>query len=212
MSTQIVKVVVHENRPLVRVAILSILEKRKNTEVVDTTANEKRFLESVRDNQPGVIIFNPKAWTRDPITVLQELEEICPRAKLLALLDVDQRVLMYNFRQRGIPGCLLETDRMVLSIDQAVDAIVDDGRAYSFDFTEEALDHQDVHIDEIAWEMLALVAQGLSNQMIADRLGVTEPTVRNTISRAYDKMGISKVPGMNRRVIAAQMVVKLGFV
>lgn len=39
-------------------------------------------------------------------------------------------------------------------------------------------------------ETLALLANGLSNAEIAERLGISEKTVRNHLSRVFDKLGV----------------------
>ena len=41
-------------------------------------------------------------------------------------------------------------------------------------------------------EVLALVAQGLTNKEIADRLVISENTARNHVSRILDKLGLSR--------------------
>ncbi len=39
--------------------------------------------------------------------------------------------------------------------------------------------------------MLELVARGLGNDEIAERLGITSKTVRNQVSALFDKLGVS---------------------
>jgi len=53
-------------------------------------------------------------------------------------------------------------------------------------------------------EILSLIAQGLSNREIADRLFVSENTVKTHCSRAFDKLGA------RRRTQAVQMGKQLG--
>jgi DNA-binding NarL/FixJ family response regulator len=51
-------------------------------------------------------------------------------------------------------------------------------------------------------EVLALVAEGLSNSGIAERLTVTERTVEAHITQAFHKLGLSADAGTHRRVLA----------
>lgn len=51
-------------------------------------------------------------------------------------------------------------------------------------------------------EVLALVAQGLSNDRIAHRLEVTSRTVETHINRIFSKLGLFEDPASHRRVLA----------
>lgn len=51
-------------------------------------------------------------------------------------------------------------------------------------------------------EVLGLVAEGLSNRAIADRLFVTERTVETHISAVFGKLRITESPSTNRRILA----------
>jgi len=51
-------------------------------------------------------------------------------------------------------------------------------------------------------EVLALVAEGLSNQAIATRLFVTERTVEAHVKQIFQKLGLTAEPGSHRRVLA----------
>lgn len=52
-------------------------------------------------------------------------------------------------------------------------------------------------------EVLALLAQGYSDQEIADRLTVTIQTIKGHTTRIYGKIGVSEAPRGARRVRAA---------
>jgi DNA-binding NarL/FixJ family response regulator len=51
-------------------------------------------------------------------------------------------------------------------------------------------------------EVLALVAEGLSNKAIAQRLRITERTVEAHITQTFGKLGLAENPGSHRRVMA----------
>ena len=51
-------------------------------------------------------------------------------------------------------------------------------------------------------EVLALVAEGLSNRGIADRLGLSERTVETHMNQVFGKLGLEETPELHRRVLA----------
>jgi serine/threonine-protein kinase PknK len=51
-------------------------------------------------------------------------------------------------------------------------------------------------------EVLALVAEGLSNLGIADRLGIAERTVEAHMAQILGKLGLEETPDQHRRVLA----------
>ena len=58
-------------------------------------------------------------------------------------------------------------------------------------------------------EVLALVAEGLSNRGIAERLGMAERTVETHMSQIFGKLGLEEAPEQHRRVLAVLTLLRL---
>jgi len=58
-------------------------------------------------------------------------------------------------------------------------------------------------------EVLALVAEGLSNRGIAERLGMAERTVETHMSQIFGKLGLEEAPDQHRRVLAVLTLLRL---
>jgi DNA-binding NarL/FixJ family response regulator len=57
-------------------------------------------------------------------------------------------------------------------------------------------------LSEWEWEVLGLVAEGLSNRAIAARLCVTERTVEAHVTQIFHKLRLPESPDQHRRVLA----------
>ena len=59
-------------------------------------------------------------------------------------------------------------------------------------------------------EVLALLAEGRSNDAIADGLGVTPRTVETHVGRIFVKLGVAADPAIHRRVLAVLTHLRAG--
>ena len=57
-------------------------------------------------------------------------------------------------------------------------------------------------LSRVEREVLALVAEGLSNKAIAERLFVSDRTVESHMAQIFGKLGIEESPDQHRRVLA----------
>jgi NarL family two-component system response regulator LiaR len=78
------------------------------------------------------------------------------------------------------------------------------GEAFIFDQKNAEKKREDLHITRRELEILELIAQGLSNREIADKLFVSENTVKTHSSRVFDKLGA------RRRTQAVQLGKEFG--
>lgn len=78
------------------------------------------------------------------------------------------------------------------------------GEPFSRPFTPDESKREDLHITRRELEILELIAQGLSNREIAEKLFVSENTVKTHSSRVFDKLGA------RRRTQAVQLGKEFG--
>ena len=55
----------------------------------------------------------------------------------------------------------------------------------------ERAEHHEVHLSSREREVLALVAAGLPNKLIARRLEISEKTVKSHLTRVYEQIGVT---------------------
>ena len=207
------RVIVAEDSLLTRVGIVHVLTQA-GVEVTATAEDARGLIAEVASKQPHAAIIDvrmPPTYTDEGIVAAQRILADFPGVAVLVLsqyVDAGYALRLLEERPDGV-GYLLK-DRV---FDPAilVDALrrLGDG--------ESVIDPSIVKqllaprpgrraLDELSpreADVLALVAEGLSNQAIASRLFITERTVEAHITRMLPKLGLPEGQDVHRRVLAA---------
>jgi DNA-binding NarL/FixJ family response regulator len=206
------RVVIADDAPLIREGIARLLAE-SGIEVVDQIGDAGALLRSVRDLRPDVALVDirmPPTHTDEGLRAAREIRSRHPGTAVLVLsqhLEPDYALQLvearpervgYLMKERvGRIEQLLDAVRRVAAGECVVDrAVVDDllARRRSVDPLKELTSRER--------EILALMAEGRSNQGICRTLWLSPKTVETHIRGAFAKLGISAAPEDNRRVLA----------
>ena len=207
-----IRVVVGEDQPLVREGIVRVLEEA-GFEVAGVAGDADDLVRKAGAHRPDVVITDiqmPPDHTDDGLRAAQRIRASQPEVGVVVLSQFieDRYVLdLIGDRAQGI-GYLLK-DR-VGNLELFVDAIVRVARGGS------ALDPEVVQrmvarprvegpLDELTprdREVLALMAEGRSNQGIADALTVSVAAVERHVTSIFGRLGLHQAPEDHRRVLA----------
>ncbi|MGZ4270288.1 MAG: response regulator transcription factor [Solirubrobacteraceae bacterium] len=207
-----VRVVVGEDQPLVRAGIVSVLEE-SGFEFVAVAGDAPDLVRKARAHKPDVVVCDiqmPPDSTDDGLRAAIEIRAAQPDAGVLVLsqfLEDRYALDLVGDRAEGV-GYLLK-DR-VADLELFADAVRRVARGGS------ALDPEVVQrmvgrrrdgspLDELTpreREVLALMAEGRSNQGIADQLVVSLAAVERHITNIFSKLGLRALPEDHRRVLA----------
>jgi len=193
-------VVIADDQELVRSGLRMVLEAR-GVEVVGEAADGRRALDLVSALVPDVVLMDIRMPVLDGIAATREiaLRNLSTKVLILTTYDVDSYV--YGALQAGASGFLLKAtapDRLVAGIET-----VSEGEALlSPSLTRRLIEHHVrgpapssgvpgalVRLTDREREVLALVASGLANNEIAERLFVSEATVKTHMNRLLAKLG-----------------------
>jgi DNA-binding NarL/FixJ family response regulator len=207
-----VRVVIADDAPLIREGVARLLTENA-IEVVDQVADADALLRSVRDLRPDVALVDirmPPTHTDEGLRAAREIRSRYPDTAILVLsqhLEPDYALQLVEAKPERV-GYLMK--ERVGRIDQLLDAVqrvaagecvvdrsvVDDllARRRRVDPIEELTSRER--------EILALMAEGRSNQGICRALWLSPKTVETHIRGAFSKLGIAAAPEDNRRVLA----------
>mgnify|MGYP001816645641 CR=1 FL=1 len=188
-----------DDHALVRGGVRGLLLTEPDMELVGEAGDGVEAVQKVFAIQPDVILLDLHMPQKGGVEAITEIRDVLPQAKILVLTSftADEDVfpaikagaLGYLLKDSS-PQDLLQAIRDVyngqLSLDPAVAQMVmlELRQPLKRPLTEEPLTHREV-------EILKLVAEGLTNQEIADRLVVSERTVRAHVSNILAKLHLA---------------------
>jgi DNA-binding NarL/FixJ family response regulator len=206
------RVVVAEDVMLTRAGIVRLLADAGVT-VVGEAGDANALLERVRTLRPDVAIVDirmPPTHTDEGLVAADHIREEYPDTGVLVL----SQYVESSYAMRLIEGhperCGYLLKERVFDIAVLLDAlqrIVDGETVIDPTVVARLLARKRQHdpLDDLSLrerETLGLVAEGLTNRAIAERLFVTERTVEAHIKQVFDKLGLDESPDANRRVLA----------
>jgi DNA-binding NarL/FixJ family response regulator len=207
-----VRVVIAEDSALLREGLARILAEG-DFEVAGQCADAEELRDVVRRRRPDVAVVDvrmPPTNTDEGARAARELREEYPEMGVLLLSQVVEAahaLALFSERPEGF-GYLLK-DR-VLEIDdflEAVRRVARGGTAIDPDVIAQLLGRprEDDPLSELTpreREVLALMAEGLSNRGICGRLFLSPKTVEAHVKNIFMKLGLMPAPDDHRRVLA----------
>jgi DNA-binding NarL/FixJ family response regulator len=207
-----IRVVVGEDQPLVREGIVRVLEEA-GFEVAGIAGDAQDLVRKANAHKPDVVITDiqmPPDLTDDGLQAAIEIRAKQPDVGVLVLsqfLEDRYALDLVGERAEGV-GYLLK-DRvgdLAIFID-AVRRVAGGGSALDPDVVQRMVGRQRgaSPLDDLTpreREVMALMAEGRSNQGIADALVVTVAAVERHVTSIFGKLGLRQAPEDHRRVLA----------
>jgi DNA-binding NarL/FixJ family response regulator len=206
------RVVIADDAPLIREGVARLLTEN-GVEVVDQVGDADAALASVRDLRPDVALVDirmPPTHTDEGLHAAREIRSRYPGTAVLVLsqhLEPDYALQLFQEKPERVGYLMKERVGRIEQLLDAVDrvaagecvldrAVVDEllARRRRVDPIEELTSRER--------EILALMAEGRSNQGICRTLWLSPKTVETHIRGAFAKLGIKEAPEDNRRVLA----------
>jgi DNA-binding NarL/FixJ family response regulator len=206
------RVVVGEDELFVREGIVRILE-HAGLDVVGVAADADDLVRKAGAHHPDIVITDiemPPGMTDDGLRAAQQIRAAQPAVGVLVLSQyLEGRYALELVGDRAEGAGYLLKDRVgdpSLFID-GVRRVARGGSALDPAVVQRMVrrSRQGGPLDGFTpreREVLALMAEGRSNQGIADELVVTPPAIERHVTSIFSKLGVHQAPGDHRRVLA----------
>lgn len=206
------RVMLVDDAPLVRAGIARLLAD-EDVEVVAQLSDATGLLEAVRAHRPDAVVIDvrmPPAYTTEGLQPSVELKREHADVGVLVLSQLVETRHAVDLLAEGRTGVGYLLKERVPGTTELVDALrrvaaggtVVDPEVVRIVFEEPRRGDRMARLTAKERDVLALVAEGYSNERIAELLAVTARTVETHTSRIFDKLDIDVDPATNRRVLA----------
>ena len=206
------RIVIAEDDPLLRQG-LALLLRAESLDVVATTDTPDGVLKAVSSHKPDVAIVDvrmPPTHTDEGIVAAVEARRRQPGLAVLVLSAYVEQSFATELLSNGVKGLGYLLKERVGRVEEFLDALYRvaaggtaiDPEVVSQLFTRTRTNN---HLDRLSArerEVLALMAEGLGNSTIAERLFVTDGAIHKHIRSIFAKLNLAPTNRVDRRVSA----------
>jgi DNA-binding NarL/FixJ family response regulator len=205
-----IRIVVADDHPIFRDGLCKLLALEDDFEVVAQAQDGREVLEVLQQQEPDILLLDLKMPGLDGLGTLQRLQATKNRTRVIVLTASDDKNEFVQAMKLGTSGIVLKqtaTELLIKSIRR-----VHAGEIWLDSHTTAAVIRQFVSPDEPPApppplaaprdrersplsqrerEIVALVAQGFKNKEMAEKMFISEQTVKNHLHNIFDKLGVS---------------------
>jgi NarL family two-component system response regulator LiaR len=197
-----IRVLICDDQRIVCEGLEAILSSDPDIQVVGIAGDGAEALEKIPDTHPDVVLMDLKMPGMNGIQATHKISDEYPQVKVLVLTTYGADEWVFDAIRSGAAGYLLKgtpRDTLIAAVkgtaagETHVDPAVA-GKLFSRVAQQSALSSNTTIADALSQrelDVLRLLARGLSNAEIAQRLHLSEGTVRNYVSAILTKLEVS---------------------
>jgi DNA-binding NarL/FixJ family response regulator len=206
-----IRIVVADDHPIFRDGLCRLLALESDFEVVAQAQDGRQVLEVLQQYEPDILLLDLKMPGLDGLGTLQRLQAAKGKTRVIVLTASDDKNEFVQAMKLGTSGIVLKqtaTELLIKSIRKVhageiwLDSHTTAAVIRQFVANEEApamaqpaiaapRDRERSPLSQREREIVALVAQGFKNKEMAEKMFISEQTVKNHLHNIFDKLGVS---------------------
>lgn len=195
-----IQVLIADDHEVVREGLRALLEIQPDMAVVAEAADGQEAVELCERLSPDVVLMDLRMPRMDGLAAIRALQQRCPQAAVVILTTYDDQLIVEGLRA-GARGYLMK-DASRDAILEAVRAAARREAVLSAEVMARLVERLDPAaarppagepspLSERETEVLRLAADGLRSKEIADRLLITERTVKAHLTAIFTKLDVT---------------------
>lgn len=200
-----IKVMIADDQELIRESLKIVLSTHEDIDVVGTASDGFEVLKCLEKNVVDVILMDIRMPGMDGVMATKEVKSKYPDTKIIILTTFDDDDFVFSALRYGASGYLLkgvsmdELYKAVVTVNTGGAMINPDIATKVFSmFSKMQQNNYTIQVDEkdvetlskSEWKVIQHVGYGLSNKEIAQKLFLSEGTVRNYLSSILSKLNL----------------------
>ena len=194
-----VRIVVVDDHALFRAGLVTTLNNEADFKVVGEGVDGVDGIERVKQLQPDVVLLDLRMPKCDGLTALPQMLTDSPQSKVIVLsqsTSADDLSKSLKLGARGYLSKDIEPDQIARAIRDVVEGrpVISPSMAPVLveQYTElvKSVVEPSARLSSRENEVLLLIGEGFNNRQIAERLTISENTVKNHVSNILDKLGL----------------------
>src|SRR3954451_1495471 len=204
---QLIRIVLADDHPIVRDGLKKLLVLEEDIAVVGEASDGREVLDVIEQTHPDVVLLDLRMPNMDGLTTLQAFQELSFKPRVIILTASEDKNEFVQAMKLGCSGIVLKQtapELIVKSIRK-----VHSGEIWLDSHTTAAVMRQFAAPGEVLGshpsarnrersplsqrerEIVGLVAQGYKNREMAEKMFISEQTVKNHLHNIFDKLGVS---------------------
>ncbi len=196
MPKRVISVLMVDDHAVVRSGLGAVLTASDDMKLVGEAGNGKEAVEKCKRLKPDVVLMDLMMPVMDGVAATRAIHEAQPEVRVIALTSFGEKELVEGVLKAGACGYLLKTvsaDELVTAIKGAVEGktslspeaaqVLVQGLKQPRPETHDLTGREQ--------EILALMVDGLPNHQIAEKLVVSQSTVKFHVSNILSKLEVS---------------------
>jgi DNA-binding NarL/FixJ family response regulator len=196
-----IRVAVVDDEELFRRGVMMLLSVEPDLEVVGEAADGVEAAELAAASLPDVMLMDVRMPKQSGIEACRAVKSVAPTTKVIILTTSDEVGDLHDAVRSGASGYLLK-DSSISELAQAIRVVADGQSLISPPMSVKLLEEfrrlsrpghrreRERRLSDRELEVLKLVAEGLTNREIAERVLLSENTVKNHVANILDKLDL----------------------
>ena len=191
---KLIRILLAEDQTLMRQGLKTILEMESDFRVVHEARDGKEAVRLALDSRPDIILMDVQMPHTNGVEATAAICRAWPQARVIILTTFDRDDYVFQGVRAGAVGYLLKD----LPAEKLIETIrrVDEGEVFIQPEIASRTLRTALHspgdliepLSEREREVLVMLAQGIPNKEIADKLHIAEGTVKNHVSNILGKL------------------------